>query len=65
MAFFVKTANRRILLYRLVQPSNSMNKRVSMLFTIAAVAVMGIRYSEAHTQTQIAGESVSLHKMLT
>jgi hypothetical protein len=29
--------------------ANSMNKRTSMLFTIAAVAVMGATYSEAHT----------------
>ena len=60
-AFFVKTANRRILLYRLVQSSNSMNKRVSMLFTIAAVAVMGATlFGSTYTQTQIAGESTSV-----
>ena len=38
-----------------------MNKRVSMLFTIAAVAVMGATlFGSTYTQTQIAGESNSV-----
>ena len=35
-----------------------MNKRVSMLFTIAAVAVMGATlFGSTYTQTQVAGQS--------
>ena len=40
-----------------------MNKRVSMLFTIAAVAVMGATlFGSTYTQTQIAGESIDVSK---
>jgi len=42
----------------------SMNKRVSMLFTIAAVAVMGATlFGSSYTQTQIGGQSIDLNKM--
>ena len=41
-----------------------MNKRVSMLFTIAAVAVMGATlFGSTYTQTQIAGQSLDITKM--
>ena len=41
-----------------------MNKRVSMLFTIAAVAVMGATlFGSTYTQTQIAGQSIDINKM--
>ena len=41
-----------------------MNKRVSMLFTIAAVAVMGATlFGSTYTQTQISGQSLDLSKM--
>ena len=41
-----------------------MNKRVSMLFTIAAVAVMGATlFGSTYTQTQIAGQSLDMDKM--
>ena len=41
-----------------------MNKRISMLFTIAAVAVMGATlFGSTYTQTQIAGQSVDMSKM--
>ena len=41
-----------------------MNKRVSMLFTIAAVAVMGATlFGSTYTQTQIGGQSIDLNKM--
>lgn len=41
-----------------------MNKRVSMLFTIAAVAVMGATlFGSTYTQTQIAGQSLDASKM--
>jgi nitrite reductase (NO-forming) len=41
-----------------------MNKRVSMLFTIAAVAVMGATlFGSSYTQTQIGGQSIDLNKM--
>ena len=41
-----------------------MNKRVSMLFTIAAVAVMGATlFGSTYTQTQIAGQSLDIDKM--
>jgi len=41
-----------------------MNKRVSMLFTIAAVAVMGATlFGSTYTQTQIAGQSLDISKM--
>ena len=41
-----------------------MNKRVSMLFTIAAVAVMGATlFGSTYTQTQIAGQSLDINKM--
>jgi len=41
-----------------------MNKRVSMLFTIAAVAVMGATlFGSTYTQTQIAGQSLDSSKM--
>ena len=41
-----------------------MNKRVSMLFTIAAVAVMGATlFGSTYTQTQIAGQSLDVSKM--
>ena len=41
-----------------------MNKRISMLFTIAAVAVMGATlFGSTYTQTQIAGQSLDIEKM--
>ena len=41
-----------------------MNKRVSMLFTIAAVAVMGATlFGSTYTQTQIAGQSLDIAQM--
>ena len=41
-----------------------MNKRVSMLFTIAAVAVMGgALFGSTYTQTQISGQSIDVSKM--
>ena len=41
-----------------------MNKRVSMLFTIAAVTVMSATlFGSTYTQTQIAGESLDVSKM--
>ena len=41
-----------------------MNKRVSMLFTIAAVAVMGATlFGSTYTQTQIAGQSLDMDQM--
>ncbi len=41
-----------------------MNKRVSVLFTIAAVAVMGATlFGSTYTQTQIAGQSLDINKM--
>lgn len=41
-----------------------MNKRVSMLFTIAAVAVMGATlFGSTYTQTQIDGQSLDISKM--
>ena len=41
-----------------------MNKRISMLFTIAAIAVMGgSLFGSTYTQTQIAGQSLDINKM--
>ena len=41
-----------------------MNKRVSVLFTIAAVAVMGATlFGSTYTQTQIDGQSLDINKM--
>ena len=41
-----------------------MNKRVSMLFTIMAVAVMGATlFGSTYTQTQIAGQSIDIDQM--
>ena len=41
-----------------------MNKRISMLFTIAAVAVMGASlFGNTYTQTQIEGQSLDINKM--
>lgn len=41
-----------------------MNKRISMLFTIAAVAVMGATlFGSTYTQTQIGGQSIDINKM--
>ncbi len=41
-----------------------MNKRYSMIFTIAAVAVMGATlFGSTYTQTQIAGQSLDVSKM--
>ncbi len=41
-----------------------MNKRTSMLFTIAAVAVMGATlFGSTYTQTQISGQSLDMSKM--
>lgn len=41
-----------------------MNKRVSMLFTIAAVAVMGATlFGSTYTQTQISGQSIDMSQM--
>ena len=41
-----------------------MNKRVSMLFTIAAVAVMGATlFGSTYTQTQLAGQSLDINEM--
>lgn len=41
-----------------------MNKRVSMLFTIAAVAVMGATlFGSTYTQTQVASQSIDVTKM--
>jgi nitrite reductase (NO-forming) len=41
-----------------------MNKRISMLFTIAAVAVMGATlFGSTYTQTQISGQSLDMTKM--
>ena len=45
-----------------------MNKRISMLFTVAAVAVMGAAlFGSTYTQTQIDGQSllISLKWMST
>jgi len=41
-----------------------MNKRTSMLFSIAAVAVMGVTlFGSTYTQTQIAGQSLDVSKL--
>ena len=41
-----------------------MNKRVSMLFTVAAVAVMGATlFGSTYTQTQITGQSIDASKL--
>ena len=41
-----------------------MNKRISMLFTIAAIAVIGAGLSgSTYTQTQIGGQSIDMSKM--
>ncbi len=41
-----------------------MNKRISMLFTIAAVAVMGATlFGSTYTQTQISGVSIDMSEM--
>ena len=41
-----------------------MNKKTSMLFTIAAVAVMGATlFGSTYTQTQIGGQSLDINKM--
>ena len=41
-----------------------MNKRITMLFTIAAVAVMGATlFGSTYTQTQISGQSLDMSKM--
>ena len=41
-----------------------MNKRISMLFTIAAVAVMGATlFGSTYTQTQISGQSLDVAKL--
>ena len=41
-----------------------MNKRISMLFTIAAVAVIGATlFGSTYTQTQISGQSLDTSKM--
>ena len=41
-----------------------MNKKTSMLFTIAAVAVMGATlFGSTYTQTQISGQSLDINKM--
>ena len=41
-----------------------MNKRISMLFTIAAVAVLGATlFGSTYTQTQISGQSLDVSKM--
>ena len=41
-----------------------MNKRISMLFTIAAIAVVGVSLlGSTYTQTQIAGQSIDSSKM--
>lgn len=41
-----------------------MNKRISMLFTVAAVAVMGATlFGSTYTQTQISGQSIDLTQM--
>lgn len=41
-----------------------MNKRVSMLFTIAAVAVMGATlFGSTYTQTQISGQSIDMSQI--
>jgi nitrite reductase (NO-forming) len=41
-----------------------MNKRISMLFTIAAVAVMGATlFGSTYTQTQISGQSIDMTQM--
>ena len=41
-----------------------MNKRISMLFTIAAVAVMGATlFGSTYTQTQISGQSLDMAQM--
>jgi len=41
-----------------------MNKRISMLFTIAAVAVMGATlFGSTYTQTQISGQSIDISQM--
>ena len=40
-----------------------MNKRYSMIFTIAAIAVMGATlFGSTYTQTQIAGQSLTVAK---
>lgn len=41
-----------------------MNKRISMLFTIAAIAVIGAGLSgSTYTQTQIGGQSIDMSQM--
>jgi len=41
-----------------------MNKKVSMLFTIAAVAVMGATlFGSTYTNTQISGQALDINKM--
>ena len=41
-----------------------MNKRVSMLFTVAAVAVMGATlFGSTYSQTQISGQSLDVTKL--
>lgn len=53
----------RIIIYE-SQTRCIMNKRISMLFTIAAVAVMGATlFGSTYTQTQIAGQSLDINKM--
>jgi len=43
-----------------------MNKRFTMLFTVAAVAVMGATlFGSTYTQTQISGQSLDISKMNT
>ena len=45
----------------IVQVRCFMNKRISMLFTIAAVAVMGATlFGSTYTQTQISGQSLDM-----
>ena len=52
-----------IIIYEL-ESQIPMNKRVSMLFTIAAVAVMGATlFGSTYTQTQIAGQSIDSSKL--
>ena len=53
-----------VILYTDMRSRLAMNKRLSMLFTVAAVAVMGATlFGSTYTQTQISGASLDTSKM--
>ena len=52
------------LLYRNYSSPRIMNKRISMLFTVTAIAVMaGALFGSTYTQTQIGAQSLDINKM--